>query len=164
MKFRDLLEAKQIVDKDKVIAYMIKKGNNPKDAEKLANAQFDYVVKTYPNATVAKVAEIIVSLDEAVKDKPYFGLNDSGKTNYAVKINGIENDFPTMPFGRQIEYLKKVREFKDSAKKGTVGAKGKATMPAVKSWVKENNPSEFYATWQKDSSSYKDDSVTIYFK
>ena len=31
-------------------------------------------------------------------------------------------------------------------------------------WVKENKPSEFFASWEKDSSSYKDDSVEIFFK
>ena len=36
-------------------------------------------------------------------------------------------------------------------------------MTAVKEWVKENKPSEFYALWEKESSFYKDDSVEIFF-
>jgi len=36
-------------------------------------------------------------------------------------------------------------------------------MPSVKKWVKEMNLSEFYAMWKKDSSSYKDDSVEIFY-
>ena len=98
------------------------------------------------------------------KDKPYFGLNDTKKINYAVNLNGIENDFPSKPFGQQIDAMKKVKEFKETAKKTRVDAKGKATMSAVKEWVKENKPSEFFASWEKDSSSYKDDSVEIFFK
>ena len=60
--------------------------------------------------------------------------------------------------------MKKLKEFKTNSKSTRVDAKGKATMTAVKEWVKENKPSEFFASWQKDSSSYKDDSVEIFFK
>ena len=103
-------------------------------------------------------------LNEAKVEKPYFGLNDTKKKNYAVQINGIENDFPSKPFGQQIDASKKLKEFKATAKSTRVGAKGKATMTAVKEWIKENKPSEFFASWEKDSSSYKDDSVEIFFK
>ena len=60
--------------------------------------------------------------------------------------------------------MKKLKEFKTNSKSIRVDAKGKATMTAVKEWVKENKPSEFFASWEKDSSSYKDDSVEIFFK
>ena len=90
-------------------------------------------------------------LNEAKVEKPYFGLNDTKKKNYAVQINGIENDFPSKPFGQQIDAMKKIKEFKTNSKSTRVDAKGKATMTAVKEWV-------------KDSSSYKDDSVEIFFK
>ena len=98
------------------------------------------------------------------QQKPYFGLNDTKKKNYAVQINGIENDFPSKPFGQQIDSMKKLKEFKQSAKSTRVDAKGKATMTAIKEWVKENKPNEFFASWEKDTSSYKDDSVEIFFK
>ena len=103
-------------------------------------------------------------LNEAKVEKPYFGLNDTKNKNYAVQINGIENDFPSKPFGQQIDAMKKLKEFKTNSKSTRVDAKGKATMSAVKEWVKENKPSEFFASWEKDSSSYKDDSVEIFFK
>ena len=103
-------------------------------------------------------------LNEAKVEKPYFGLNDTKKKNCAVQINGIENDFLTKPFGQQIDAMKKLKEFKTNAKSTRVDAKGKPTMAAVKEWVKENKPSEFFASWEKDSSSYKDDSVEIFFK
>ena len=104
------------------------------------------------------------AIDEAKAKTPYFGLNDTGKMNYAVQINNIDNDYPSMPFGRQIEYRTKIKDFKDTAKKTRVDAKGKGTMPSVKAWVKDNKPSEFWASWPKDSSSYKDDSVEIFYK
>ena len=46
-------------------------------------------------------------LNEAKAEKPYFGLDDTRKKNYAVQINGIENDFPSKIFGRQIDALRK---------------------------------------------------------
>ena len=111
-------------------------------------------------------AEFREYLNEAntKQQKPYFGLNDTKKKNYAVQINGLENDFPSKPFGQQIDSMKKLKEFKQSAKSTRVDAKNKATMTAIKEWIKENNPSEFFASWEKDTSSYKDDSVEIFFK
>ena len=103
-------------------------------------------------------------LNEAKVEKPYFGLDDTKKKNCAVQINGIENDFRSKPFGQQIDSMKKLKEFKTNSKSTRVDAKGKATMTAVKAWVKENKPSEFYASWEKDSTYYKDDSVEIFFK
>ena len=102
-------------------------------------------------------------LNEAKKRKPAFGTSDG--SSYAVQINNLDsNDFPSQPFGRQMDDMKKVREWQKTAKKGYAGAKGKATLPAVKKWVKENQPSEFYAKWKADSGSWKDDSVEIFYK
>lgn len=98
------------------------------------------------------------------KDKPFFGTADG--MSYAVKLNGASpnNSFPQMGFGRIVDNRKLIGDFKASAKKGYVGAKGKPTLASVKKWVKENSPDEFYASWKADSSSYKDDSVEIYYK
>lgn len=97
------------------------------------------------------------------KDKAFIG-NISGKS-YAVKIDSLErNDFAKEPFGRQMEALGKVRKFKEEAKTSHIDAKGKATLAAVKDWVKTHKPKEFYAQWTSDSSNYKDDSVEIYHK
>ena len=96
------------------------------------------------------------------KSKAFIGK--AGKKSYAIQIDGIDNEFPNMNFGDQIAPAKKVKEWKESAKKDYVDAKGKATLGAVKAWVKDNSPSEFYASWESDSSSYKDDSVEIFYK
>jgi len=102
------------------------------------------------------------SLTEAKGPKPSFG-NAEGDS-YAVLVSGLDsNDFYKQPFGRQLGDLRKIQEFMKTAKKGYVGAKGKSTMASVKLWVKENKPSQFYAKWKSDSSSYKDDSVEIYY-
>jgi hypothetical protein len=105
---------------------------------------------------------LMEELNEAKKRKPAFG-NSEG-FNYAVNIEGIENEFFKYAFGRQLDDLKKVKEWMKSAKKYNVDAKGKPTLSSVKSWIKMTKPSEFYAKWKKDSSNYKDDSVEIFYK
>ena len=47
---------------EKVIAKMIKSGNNENDAIKMVSKYFTYVIQNYPNANTAKVAEIISCL------------------------------------------------------------------------------------------------------
>ena len=102
-------------------------------------------------------------LNEAKKRKPAFGTSDG--FSYAVNIPTLDsNEFLKMPFGRQLDDSRKVGEWKKTSKSTHVGAKGKGTLPSVKKWVKENKPSEFYAKWKMDSSSYKDDSVEIFYK
>jgi len=93
------------------------------------------------------------------------GIGVSDRHNYVGQINDLDsNEFFKQPFGRQLDDLKKVKKWKETAKKEYVGAKGKPTLPAVKRWIKDNKPSEYYAMWRQDSSSYKDDSVEIWYK
>ena len=76
-------ELDEAVDAKKVVAYLVKKGSNPKDAEKQVAKQFKYAVKMYPNATVAKVAEIVMSLDEEVElDEAKRDPSKSGGSGY----------------------------------------------------------------------------------
>ena len=63
------------VDAKKVVDYLVKKGNNPKDAQKMVDKQLAYVNKTYKGVTVAKAAEIISSLKEEEEPK-----NDQAKS------------------------------------------------------------------------------------
>jgi len=99
---------------------------------------------------------------EAKGRKPAFGSAD--KFNFAVQVNGLDsNDFFKQPFGRTLGDMKKVQKFKETAKVASVGAKGKATKAAVRAWVKENKPTQFFAKWQKDSTNWKDDSVEIHY-
>lgn len=98
---------------------------------------------------------------EEAKPKAFFGSAEG--LNYAVNIDGVDNQFPTYPFGRQLDDLKKVKAFMASAKKSYADAKHKATMPAVKKHIKDQGYSQFYARWKKDTSMYKDDSVEIFY-
>ena len=73
-KKKEETEIDESVDAKKVVDYLVKKGNNPKDAQKMVDKQFDYVIKTYKNVSVAKAAEIISSLKEEEEPK-----NDQAK-------------------------------------------------------------------------------------
>lgn len=107
--------------------------------------------------------ELKESLDEARGRKPAFGNSDG--FSYAVQINSLDaNDFFKQPFGRQLNDLKRVKQFKETAKSTFVDVKGKSIMPAVKQWVKDMKATEFYASWKQESSSYKDDSIEIWYK
>lgn len=95
--------------------------------------------------------------------KPAFGHTKD--FNYAVNIASLDrNDFFYQNFGHQLSDLRRIEEWKKTAKKDWVDAKGIPTMKAVRAWVKENKPIEFYAKWTPDSSHNKDDSVEIYYK
>lgn len=106
--------------------------------------------------------EIIENLDlSEAKANPFIGKID--KLNYAVKIDGVTLS-SSSNFGDMVRINKALKEFKQDAKTTRIGAKGKATLASVKAWIKENQPSQYYAKWQPDSSFYKDDSVEIYYK
>lgn len=82
---------------------------------------------------------------------------------YAYKVDGVTPGFHNDSFGRQIDALKLCRAFRKNAKSTYVDAKHKSTLSAVKEWVKNRKPSQFWAKWRTDSSFYKDDSVQVFF-
>jgi hypothetical protein len=90
-------------------------------------------------------------------------IGQQGDFSYAIKIDGVDPHFLSQPFGRQEESWVAIRTFRVSAKKYYVNAKGKSTIAAVKRWVKEEKPSQFFAKWRSDSSNWKDDSVEVYY-
>jgi len=45
--------------KEKVKDYLIKRGINKKEVDDMLKQEYNYVVKTYPNATPSKIADII---------------------------------------------------------------------------------------------------------
>ena len=49
-------------DRQKILKYLVKKGSNKKDAEELLDKHYDYLEKKYKNVSVAKKAEILVTL------------------------------------------------------------------------------------------------------
>ena len=51
-------------EKKKIHAYMVKKGDNPKDAQNSLDKVYDFIKKAYRRASVAKKAEIVSSLSK----------------------------------------------------------------------------------------------------
>ena len=49
-------------DRKDILKHLIKKGSNPKDAEKLLDKHYDYLEKRYKRTSVAKKAEVLVTL------------------------------------------------------------------------------------------------------
>ena len=104
--------------------------------------------------------ENATELNEASKKSFVGNVSDY---SWAFKIDGVDGDFPNKSFGQQMSDASKIKEFKEKAKLHTIGSKGKSTLASVKAWIKENKPSQYYAKWKSDSSSYKDDCVDIHF-
>ena len=91
-----------------------------------------------------------------------FGTNDG--FTWAVRVDGIDNEFFKQPFGRRLDDQKKAVAFAETAKKTHIGAKGKSTLAAVRAWVREEKPKQFYASWRSDSPMWKDDSVCVAYE
>jgi len=103
-----------------------------------------------------------VELDEAKGEKPFVGASD-GKS-WAVNISGVKGGNLPRNLGWQISNRDIISAFKKDAKSTYADAKGKPTIPAVKKHLKMLGATEYYANWKSDSSSYKDDSVQIWYK
>ena len=111
---------------------------------------------------VAALLEASALLSGARRGGASFGKSEG--FSYAVKVDGLSsNDFYKRGFGAVVSEASTLKRFKEKAKKGHVRAKGKDTLRAVRAWVKENRPSQFYARWKSDSPMWKDDSVEIYY-
>jgi len=99
--------------------------------------------------------------------KAFFGqLVDGGRdVKWALKVEGLSSDFPSAPFGRQLEGFEVIKQFKATAKSEWISAKvrdGKRGTTEVKRWVKEVKPKEFCAKWLEGEAN--DDSIQIFYK
>jgi len=100
-------------------------------------------------------------LDEAPtgrsSGKPFFGRGE-GAWFYAIKIDGIANDFPLKPLGRQEEWPH-VQWFMQGAKHDWISAKHATSgTAALKRWVKAVKPDQFYAKYSEN-----DDSIQVWY-
>ena len=73
-----LESVEEAVDAKKVVAYLVKKGNNPKEAESMVKKELAGAIKAYPNAPVAKIADYIRSVAEETE------LDEAPKMKYAL--------------------------------------------------------------------------------
>jgi len=105
------IEAKKPVTKDSVIAYLVKQGDNPKDAKKKVDKNFDDVIqwKGYEDSSTAEIADVISSLGI---DKDFDPLRDSVQTftvEGEVKINQGDS-VVILEAGDKIEVLRHLSE------------------------------------------------------
>lgn len=85
---------------------------------------------------------------------------------HEFKINTIgikDKDFARLPFGRQIEYHQKIKEFCESAKSVHISQKHRTHKAAMKEFRDLYNPTEYYCKYE-DSSQCRDDSFQVFYK
>lgn len=87
-----------------------------------------------------------------------------GDRSRAVRLDTLSsNRYFQQAWGRQLDDLRKIKEFQQTARHTHIACKGVSTMASVKAWVKRNKPLQFFASWTSDSRWYKDDCVEIWF-
>jgi hypothetical protein len=97
-------EVEEAVDAKKVVAYLVKKGSNPKDAEAMVKKELDGAIKAYPKAPVAKVAEYIMSVSEEVELDE--GKSSTGYELYHKDFSSAMKhayDFAKKKFGIEVD-------------------------------------------------------------
>ena len=82
---------------------------------------------------------------------------------FKIKSLGItDKEYKTLPFGRQIEYAGKIKEFKDKAKHGHVGQKRTTHAKAIKEFKALHDVNEYWYSYH-DTEFCRDDSFEIYY-
>jgi len=80
--------------------------------------------------------------------------------SYAFCVNGVNGTFRGQIFERQIDALSKLKAFQDRAEHV---AHVRGSQKAVREWVREKKPSQFFAWWISETDFYHDDSVEIFY-
>ena len=139
---------------------MVKKG---KDHTHLAFKTADEVIAFAKKHKIIKEGNLMKSFKELSSElteaKGFVGEVGNSKS-MAVLINDVnERDAQR---GTK-DAMSKIDAFKKTAKKAWASAKGKKTIPAVKKELKLQGAKQYYAKWPSDSSTFKDDTVEIWF-
>jgi len=84
---------------------------------------------------------------------------------FDFKIEGMitAKEYNALPFGRQIEYRRKIQEFQATAKSGWVGMKRKKRKAAVKEFLELHDAKQYYYACS-DGPNVRDDSFEIWYK
>lgn len=81
------------------------------------------------------------------------------------KINGLgitDKQYDTLPFGRQIEFAKKIEAFKAKAKTVHISQKRKTHAAAWKEFKELYQPVEWFTTYL-DGTNARDDSFEVWY-
>jgi len=77
-----------------------------------------------------------------------------------------DRDLNKMVFGRQIEYIKKIHEWKKGAKKVYLSQKRQTFSKAIKEFKNLHKPKNWFTPTKnkKDSPNYWDDGIEVYYE
>lgn len=90
-------------------------------------------------------------------------MSKDTRTKYWIKLNGVPKNFLNLSFGRQVEYLRIVKEFKETANSVHISIKRRTAAAALKEFKELYQPTEYYARFY-DSNDCRDDSVEVFYK
>lgn len=86
---------------------------------------------------------------------------------YSIPSLGIPTDkeLNAMPFGRQIEYIRRIQAWQEGKKKAYVSQKRQSFAKAIKEFKDLYQPSEWYTRTKPKNKSpnYYDDGIEIYY-
>lgn len=90
------------------------------------------------------------------------------KKLHKFKIKGMpkDTDFNGMIFGRQIEWFKKIEQFKNESKSSHISQKRQSYSTAIRDFIKLNNVTEYYCCFFPKTKNAQgwDDSFQIWYK
>ena len=87
------------------------------------------------------------------------------KTTYFFNLPTLgikDKDFNTLPFGQQLEYFRKIEEYKKSAKSVHISQKHRSTSKALKEFKDLYQPKSFFCK-NTEGEWYKDDSIEVFY-
>ena len=94
-----------------------------------------------------------------MRKKSFYGRTTGGRS-CAFRVDGVDGTFLGKNFGRQLEMLRALKAFRDRAEHV---AHVRCSQRAVKEWVKDVQPSQFFAVWTSETDFYHDDSIEIFY-
>lgn len=79
------------------------------------------------------------------------------------KLKNVDKNFENKPFGRQLDDLRAIAKFKETAKSVWISQKRRSTAAAMKEFKALYLPTEYYAEMGKESSTYRDDTFQVWY-
>jgi len=88
----------------------------------------------------------------------------ANRHHFKIKSLGItDKQFAAMPFGRKIEFHRKIADFQNESKSSCLNTKRKTIKAALKEFTALYGVSEYYFV-ERQGDSWHDDSIQIWYK
>lgn len=85
---------------------------------------------------------------------------------YCFRLPSIgiqEKHFNVLPFGQQVNYLREIQKWKETAKTIHVSQKHRSTFKAIREFKELYQPKEYFYI-DRETHNYRDDSIELYYK